>query len=60
MVDPQSCDELGNFLEKFGVVLENGRNIVSRVLSQKKKLTEFCGKLGEFHKKLGELALVHK
>ena len=39
--------------------LGNGRNTVSRVLLEKRELTEFCGKLGEFGDKLGEFALAH-
>ena len=38
----------------------NGRNTVSGVLLRKRELTEFCGKLGEFHEKLGEFTLTHK
>ena len=34
-----------------------GRNTVSRVLFQKRVLTEFCGKLGEFCVKLGEFCV---
>ena len=37
-----------------------GRNTVSRVLFQRRELTEFCGKLGEFCQKLGEFAFAHK
>ena len=40
--------------------LGNGRNAVSRLLSRKRELAEFCGKLGEFCEKLGEFALAHK
>ena len=44
-----------------GDTLGNGRNTVSRLLFQKRELTKFCGKLGEFcEKKLGEFALAHK
>ena len=38
----------------------NGRNTVSRVLFQRRELTEFYGKLSEFCEKLGEFALAHK
>ena len=57
------------FAEKFTAIflrfartktIGNGRNTVSRVLFQKRKLTEFCSKLGEFCKKLGEFAFAHK
>ena len=38
----------------------NRQNTVSRVLFQKRELTEFCGKLDEFcQNKLGEFALAH-
>ena len=40
-------------------ILGNRRKTVSRVLFQKRELTEFCG-LGEFCEKLGEFALAHK
>ena len=40
--------------------LGNGRNTVSRVLSRKRELTEFCCKLGEFREKLGEFALAYR
>ena len=42
------------------VLLVNGWNTVSRVLSHRRDLTEFCGKRGEFCEKLGESALAHK
>ena len=38
----------------------NKRNTVSRVLFQKRVLTEFCAKLSEFCEKLGEFELAHK
>ena len=41
-------------------LMGNGRNTVSRVLFQRRELTEFRGKLGEFCEKLGEFALAHK
>ena len=31
-----------------------------RVLSRKRELTEFCGKLGEFREELGEFSLAQK
>ena len=47
-------------LNSVRIKLGNGRNPVSRVLSRRRELTEFCGKLGEFCEKLGEFALAHK
>ena len=38
----------------------NGRNTVSKVLFQKRELTEFCGKLGEFCEKIGEFTFAPK
>ena len=43
-----------------GGKIGNGRNTVSRVLFQKRALTEFCAKLGQFGEELGEFALAHK
>ena len=40
--------------------LAKGQNTVSRVLFRKREITEFCGKLGDFCQKLGELALTHQ
>ena len=41
---------------KGSLKIRNGRSTVSRVLFQKRQLTAFCGKLGEFGEKLGEFA----
>ena len=46
--------------QPFSRELGNGWNTVSRVLVRKRELTEFCGKLGEFWKKLGEFVMAHK
>ena len=41
-------------------IAEHGWNAVSRVLFQRRELTEFCGKLGEFCQELAEFAFAHK
>ena len=65
LVAPSNSSEssLVLFVRFFGFVspsLGNGRNTVSRVLFQKRELTEFCGRFGEFCEKLDGFALVHK
>ena len=40
-----------NLRSRLRLKMGNGRNTVSRVLFQKRELTEFCGKLGEFCEK---------
>ena len=71
MVDKNHPSKASNFFARFhlcrapfweilGPKQGNGRNTVSRVLFLKRELTEFCGKLGELGKKLGEFALAHK
>ena len=49
-----TCDVRMSYGRVSLTYMGNGRSTVSRVLFQRRELTEFCGKLGEFCGKLGE------
>ena len=52
----QKCLDSGGLGPPVALYLGNEQKTISRVLFQRRELTEFCSKLGEFCEKLGEFA----